>query len=231
MVGKLHLWMHVSIWREKCYCRFVFWHCQFVVVDVVEHLRQVYVEAIDYDRHHWSGCVEGSVIAILDQLDFRSRYWKVGQILIEERWRPAARSVVIGDSAVHVESFDRRPCWAGWKVMCVSILGSRSSSSVLSAGHRRLILRKSCQWCCPCRVLGSGMIIALCHNSGWIQLLWIIWPIVSLIFCRQAWNMTFLLIAANGIAARAVFWTNLGQKYWWWCGLMDEFIGYHLGSR
>ena len=36
----------MSIWREKCYCRFGRLHCQFVVVDVVEHLRQVYVEAI-----------------------------------------------------------------------------------------------------------------------------------------------------------------------------------------
>ena len=37
----------VSICREKSYCRFGRSHCQIVVVDEVEHLRQVYVEAID----------------------------------------------------------------------------------------------------------------------------------------------------------------------------------------
>ena len=80
-------------------------------------------------------------------------------------YEAGSMSVVIDDSAVNVEYFGRRPCWAGCTEMCVSILGSRSSSCVLSAGHRRLIWRQSCQCCCHCRVLGSGMIIALCHNS------------------------------------------------------------------
>ena len=55
--------------------------------DVVEHLRQAYVEAIDYITHHRSGYVDGNVIGMLDQLDVRRRCWKVGQIVIEERWR------------------------------------------------------------------------------------------------------------------------------------------------
>ena len=59
----------------------------FVVVDVVEHLRQIYVEAIDYVSHHWSGCVDGNVIGVLDQFDVRRRCWNVGQIVIEERRR------------------------------------------------------------------------------------------------------------------------------------------------
>ena len=80
--------------------------------------------------------------------------------------KPAAKSAVIDDSAMHVESFGRRPCWAGWKGMCVSILGSRSSSSVLAAGHIRLIGCQSFHCCWPCRVIGSGMIIALCNISG-----------------------------------------------------------------
>ena len=51
-------------------------------------------------------------------------------------------SAVIVDSAVHAERFDRKPCWAGWKGMCVSILCSRSPSSVLVAGNSRLIWRQ-----------------------------------------------------------------------------------------
>ena len=58
---------------------------QFIVVDVVEHLRQIDVEAIDYVSHHWSGCVDGNVIGVLDQFDVWSRCWKVGQIVIDER--------------------------------------------------------------------------------------------------------------------------------------------------
>ena len=57
--------------------------CQFFVVDVVEHLRQRDVEAIDLVRHHWFGCTDGNVIDVLDQLDVRRRCWKVGQIVIE----------------------------------------------------------------------------------------------------------------------------------------------------
>ena len=34
-----------------------------------------------------SGCVDGNVIGVLDQLDVRRRCWKHGQIVIEERWR------------------------------------------------------------------------------------------------------------------------------------------------
>ena len=50
--------------------------------------------------------------------------------------------------------------------MCVSILGSRSFSSVLTAGHSRLI---GCQFLpMLLSLLGFriGMIIALCHISG-----------------------------------------------------------------
>ena len=90
IVGHLHLWMYVvfvSFWYEKCYCRFVRFQYQFVVVDVVAHLRRIYVEAIDLVSHHWSGCVDVNVIGVLDQLDVRRRCWKVGQIVIEERRR------------------------------------------------------------------------------------------------------------------------------------------------
>ena len=34
-----------------------------------------------------SGRVEGIAIGVLDQIDVRRRCWKVGQIVIEERWR------------------------------------------------------------------------------------------------------------------------------------------------
>ena len=69
--------------REKCYCIFGRWHCQFYVVDVVENLRQMLRPLID----HWSGCFDGNVIGIIDQLDVCRRCWNVGQIVIEERWR------------------------------------------------------------------------------------------------------------------------------------------------
>ena len=39
--------MLMSIWCEKCYCRLGRLYCQFVVVDVVEHHRQIDVETID----------------------------------------------------------------------------------------------------------------------------------------------------------------------------------------
>ena len=56
--------------------------------------------------------------------------------------KPAAMLAVIIDSAVHVECFSRKPCWAGWKGMCVSIVGSRRYSSALAAGHSRLFGRQ-----------------------------------------------------------------------------------------
>ena len=56
--------------------------------------------------------------------------------------KPAAMSAVIVDSAVPIECFSQRPCCTGCKGMCVSILGSRSFSSVLAAGHSRLIGRQ-----------------------------------------------------------------------------------------
>ena len=37
--------------------------------------------------HHWSGCVDGNVIGVFDQLDVRRRSCKVGQIVIEVPWR------------------------------------------------------------------------------------------------------------------------------------------------
>ena len=55
--------------------------------DVVEHLRQIYVEAIDYSATTGPGMFHGNVIGVLDQLDVRRRCWKVGQIVIDERWR------------------------------------------------------------------------------------------------------------------------------------------------
>ena len=50
-----------------------------VFFDVVEHLRQIYVEAIDYVSHHWSRCIYRNVIGVFDQLDVRRRCWNVGQ--------------------------------------------------------------------------------------------------------------------------------------------------------
>ena len=50
--------------------------------------------------------------------------------------------------------------------MCVSILGSRSSSSVLAAGHSRLIGRQFMPMSLPLPGFRVGMIIALCHISG-----------------------------------------------------------------
>ena len=75
-------------------------------------------------------------------------------------------SAVIVDSAVHVECFNRMPCLAGWRGMCVSILGSRSFSSVLAAVYSGLIGRQflSILLSLPC--FRIGMIIALCHISG-----------------------------------------------------------------
>ena len=50
--------------------------------------------------------------------------------------------------------------------MCVSILGSRSSSSIFAAGHSRLIGRQFLPKLLSSPVFRIGMIIALCHISG-----------------------------------------------------------------
>ena len=41
----------------------------YFVVDVVEHLGQIYIEAIYYVSHDRSGCVDGNIIGVFDQLD------------------------------------------------------------------------------------------------------------------------------------------------------------------
>ena len=48
-------------------------------------MRQIEIEANDRVSHHWSGCVDGNVIGVLDQLDVRQQCLKVGQIVIEDR--------------------------------------------------------------------------------------------------------------------------------------------------
>ena len=78
-------------------------------------------------------------------------------------WEPGSNVV---DSAVHVECFGRRPCWEGWKGMCVSILGSICFSSVLVAAHSRLIGRQILPMLLSLPGFRIGMIIALCHISG-----------------------------------------------------------------
>ena len=50
--------------------------------------------------------------------------------------------------------------------MCVSILGSRSFSSDLAAGHSRLIGRQFLPMSLFLPGFGIGMIIALCYISG-----------------------------------------------------------------
>ena len=50
--------------------------------------------------------------------------------------------------------------------MCVSILSSRSFSSVLAAGHSRLICRQFLLMLLSLPGFKIGMIIALCHISG-----------------------------------------------------------------
>ena len=50
--------------------------------------------------------------------------------------------------------------------MCVSILGSSSFSSVLAAGHSRLIGRQFLPMLLSLPGFRIGMIIALCHISG-----------------------------------------------------------------
>ena len=63
---------------------------------------------------------------------------------------------MIVDSAVHVECFGQKSFCTGWKGMCVSILGSRRSSSVLADGHSRLIGRQFLPMLLSMQVLGSG---------------------------------------------------------------------------
>ena len=87
VLGRPDSLVDVSIAREdQKYCRFGHSHCQFYF-DVVEHMRQIDVEAIDLVSHHCSGCADGHVIGVLDQLDVQRRCWKIVQIVIEERWR------------------------------------------------------------------------------------------------------------------------------------------------
>ena len=50
--------------------------------------------------------------------------------------------------------------------MCVSNLGSLSFSSVLAAGHRRLMERQFLPMLLSLPCFKIGMIIALCHISG-----------------------------------------------------------------
>ena len=50
--------------------------------------------------------------------------------------------------------------------MCVSILGSRSFSNVMTAGHSRLIGRQFLPILLSLPDFWIGMIIALCHISG-----------------------------------------------------------------
>ena len=50
--------------------------------------------------------------------------------------------------------------------MCVSILGSRSPSSVLSAGHSRIIERQFLPMLLSLPGIRIGVMIALCHISG-----------------------------------------------------------------
>ena len=50
--------------------------------------------------------------------------------------------------------------------MCVSILGSRSFSSVLAAGHSRLIGRQIMPMLLSLHGFRIGMIIALFHITG-----------------------------------------------------------------
>ena len=72
----------------------------------------------------------------------------------------------IVDSAVHFECFSRKPCRAGWEGMCVSILGSRSISSILATGHSKQMGRQFMPMLLSLPGLRIGMIIAFCHISG-----------------------------------------------------------------
>ena len=79
-------------------------------------------------------------------------------------------SAVIADckcSAVSsVECFGRKPFRAGRNGICVSILGSRSFSSVLAAGCSRLMGRQFMPLLSSLPGLWIGMIISLCHITG-----------------------------------------------------------------
>ena len=50
--------------------------------------------------------------------------------------------------------------------MCVSILGSRRSSSILAAGHSRMMGRQFLRMLLSMPAIRIGMNIALCHTSG-----------------------------------------------------------------
>ena len=137
------------------------------------------------------------------------------------------KTAVIFDCAVHVELFGRTPCWAWWRVMCVSIFGNRSFSCVFAVGQSRLFGRQFLlmlsslpyfsylsSW--DQQIEDVSEIAARHHERsfwGWgcssrlVRWLWTIWSIGSLLLCRQMWKTVFLLLAADGIAVLAVFWT------------------------
>ena len=78
-----------ALWRvaHKNNHYYYYYYSQFFVVDVVEHLRQIDVDAVDYVSNKCTGCVNGNVIGVLDQVYVQRWCWKFGQIVIEERWR------------------------------------------------------------------------------------------------------------------------------------------------
>ena len=53
----------VCIWRKSFTVYLADDIVNFFIVDVVEHLRQIDIVAIDSVSHHWSGCVDGDVIS------------------------------------------------------------------------------------------------------------------------------------------------------------------------
>ena len=56
----------------------------------------------DWVSHHWSGWVDGNGIGVLDQLDVRRRCCKVGQIVIDGRWR---QNSALCHSCFHLSTF------------------------------------------------------------------------------------------------------------------------------
>ena len=75
-------------------------------------------------------------------------------------------SAVMVDSAVHVKCFGRRQLLAGWKWMCISILGRRRFYCVLDTGHSRLMGRQILPMLLSLPGFGIEKNIALCHISG-----------------------------------------------------------------
>ena len=91
---------------------------------------------------------------------------------------------VIVDSAVHVECFVQKPCWAGWKGMCVSILGSRSFSSVLAA-------RSS-----SCAPIPPLLLFLMCSYSSCANI-----PPCSYFSCAHIPNMLIFLLCSYSYCA------------------------------